>query len=94
MNRLSLAHLAIAAIVFSFVLAPTPSLAQQKVRLGLSSISATNGSVWVAEEKNLFKKHGVDVEVVERAGFFKVNGIDVFQHAADRNRVRRVVRAV
>ncbi len=38
--------------------------AQDRVRLGLSSISATSGSIWVAEEKGLFKKHGVNVEVI------------------------------
>ena len=41
-----------------------PVLAQDKVRIGLSSISATSGSIWVAEEKNLFKKHGIDAEVI------------------------------
>lgn len=38
--------------------------AQDKIRLGLSSISATSGSIWVAEEKGLFKKHGASVEVI------------------------------
>ena len=40
------------------------SPAQERIRVGLSSISATSGSIWVAEEKRLFKKHGVDVEVI------------------------------
>jgi NitT/TauT family transport system substrate-binding protein len=40
------------------------ALAQDKVRIGLSSISATSGSIWVAEEKGLFKKHGLDAEVI------------------------------
>ena len=38
--------------------------AQDRVRIGLSSISATSGSIWVAEEKGLFKKQGVNVEVI------------------------------
>jgi NitT/TauT family transport system substrate-binding protein len=38
--------------------------AQDKIRLGLSSVSATSGSIWVAEERGLFKKHGLDVEVI------------------------------
>ena len=38
--------------------------AQERIRLGLSSISATSGSIWVAEEKGLFKKQGVNVEVI------------------------------
>jgi len=39
-------------------------LGQDRIRLGLSSISATSGSIWVAEEKGLFKKHGANVEVI------------------------------
>lgn len=42
--------------------------AQDKIRMGHSSIGATNGSIWVAEEKGLFKKHGVDVEVIFLGG--------------------------
>lgn len=38
--------------------------AQDKVRIGVSSISATSGSLWVAEEKGLFKKHGLEAEVI------------------------------
>src|SRR6185503_2091881 len=38
--------------------------AQDKVRIGLSSVSATSGSIWVAEEKGLFKKHHIDAEVI------------------------------
>lgn len=37
---------------------------QDKVRIGVSSISATSGSLWVAEEKGLFKKHGLEAEVI------------------------------
>jgi len=54
----------IAQLVFCF-LVPNPRVnAQEKIRLGHSSIGATNGSFWVADEKGLFKKHGVDVEVI------------------------------
>ena len=35
-----------------------------KIRVGLSSISATSGSIWVAEEKGLFRKHDIDAEVI------------------------------
>jgi len=57
----------------AFVLMPplffaAPLSAQDKIRLGLSSVSATSGSVWVAEEKGLFKKQGVDVEVIVIGG--------------------------
>lgn len=46
------------------LLSPFLSAAQERIRVGLSSVSATNGSVWVAEEKGLFKKHGIDAEVI------------------------------
>ncbi|HEY7220622.1 MAG TPA: ABC transporter substrate-binding protein [Candidatus Binatia bacterium] len=42
--------------------------AQNTVRIGLSSVSATSGSIWVAEEKGLFKKQGVNVEVIVIGG--------------------------
>lgn len=47
---------------------PPPARAQERVRVGLSSVSATNGSVWVAEEKGLFKKYGIDAEVIVIGG--------------------------
>ena len=50
------------AVVSYFV--DSTGVAQEKLRLGLSSIGATNGSIWAAEEKGLFRKHGVDVEVI------------------------------
>ena len=50
--------------VLSLFLWPRSLPAQEKIRVGLSSISATNGSIWVAEEKGLFKKYGVDTEVI------------------------------
>ena len=34
----------------------------------MSSVSATNGSIWVAEDKGLFRKHGIDVEVIVVGG--------------------------
>jgi len=46
------------------LLRPVSSLAQDRVRIGLSSISATSGAIWVAEEKGLFKKQGLDAEVI------------------------------
>ena len=54
--------------VLSLFLWPRSLPAQEKIRVGLSSISATNGSVWVAEEKGLFKKYGVDTEVIVIGG--------------------------
>jgi len=43
------------------VAAPIVS-AQDKVRMGLSSVSGLHSAVWVAETKGLFRKHGIDAE--------------------------------
>ena len=51
-------------LALSVILSSPQAIAQEKLRLGLSSIGATNGSIWAAEEKGLFRKHGVDVEVI------------------------------
>jgi NitT/TauT family transport system substrate-binding protein len=59
-----LKHAISLAVVAAALVAYRCAGAQDKVRIGLSSISATSGSIWVAEEKGLFKKHGVSVEVI------------------------------
>src|SRR6266404_8659519 len=41
-----------------------PATAQDKVRMGLSSVSGLHSAVWVAEQKGLFRKHGIDAEVI------------------------------
>jgi NitT/TauT family transport system substrate-binding protein len=56
------------AILMISLLFAAPVSAQDKVRVGLSSVSATNGSIWVAEDKGLFRKHGIDVEVIVVGG--------------------------
>ena len=38
--------------------------AQDKIRMGLSSVSALHSAVWVAEQKGLFRKYGIDPEVI------------------------------
>ena len=68
MNRASLFQVIGAALVFFLLVSAVSSSAQEKLRIGLSSVSATNGSVWVAEERGLFKKYGVDVEVIVIGG--------------------------
>src|SRR6185436_1140207 len=37
---------------------------QDKIRVGLSSVSALHGGLWVAQEKGLLRKHGIDAEVI------------------------------
>jgi NitT/TauT family transport system substrate-binding protein len=38
--------------------------AQEKIRVGLSSVSALHSAMWVAEQKGLFRKHGVETEII------------------------------
>jgi NitT/TauT family transport system substrate-binding protein len=56
------------AMLMISLLFAAPLTAQEKLRVGLSSVSATNGSIWLAEDKGLFRKHGVDVEVIVVGG--------------------------
>jgi len=44
------------------------TLAADKVIIGFSSLSAVHGATWVAEEKGLFKKHGLDPQIVIMPG--------------------------
>lgn len=53
-----------AATLFVVALIWAPLFAQEKMRMGLSSVSALHSAVWIAEQKGLFRKHGVDVEVI------------------------------
>ena len=41
-----------------------PVLGIDRVTVGLSALSPTNWAVWVAEEKGLFKKYGIESQVV------------------------------
>jgi ABC-type nitrate/sulfonate/bicarbonate transport system substrate-binding protein len=43
------------------------SWAQNKVRLNWGAISGVMSSIWVAQEEGLFKKHGLDVELIHIA---------------------------
>jgi ABC-type nitrate/sulfonate/bicarbonate transport system substrate-binding protein len=42
--------------------APPRAIAQDKMRMGLSSVSALHSAMWIAEQKGLFHKHGIDAE--------------------------------
>jgi ABC-type nitrate/sulfonate/bicarbonate transport system substrate-binding protein len=52
------------AITIGFLSATAPLQAADKLRVGLSSVSATSGSIWDAEEYGIFKKYGLDTEVI------------------------------
>jgi len=55
------------ALVWLGILA-CPVLAQDKIRVGLSSVSALHGALWVAEQKGILRKHGIDAEVIVVGG--------------------------
>ncbi|HEY1372713.1 MAG TPA: ABC transporter substrate-binding protein [Candidatus Binatia bacterium] len=59
---------AIAVILAAAILAAAPAWPQEKIRLGLSSVSAIHSAVWVAEQKGLFRKHGLDPEIIVIGG--------------------------
>ena len=67
MNRILFYH-SLWVFLWPILFSPISSDAQDKLRVGLSSVSATSGSIWVAEEKGLFKKHGIDAEVIVIGG--------------------------
>ena len=56
--------LGLLSIALSFFLFPPPLSALERVRIGLSAFSPTNGAVWVAEDRAIFKKHGIEAEVI------------------------------
>lgn len=59
---------AITVILSATILAAATASPQEKVRLGLSSVSALHSAVWVSAEKGLFFRHGLDVEVIVVGG--------------------------
>lgn len=55
-------------MVISLLFFPSRLPALDKIRVGLSALAPTNGAVWVSEEKGLFKKYGIEVEVIVIGG--------------------------
>jgi NitT/TauT family transport system substrate-binding protein len=57
-------------ILVAFFLASLPcsSRAADKVRIGFAAISIANGPVWIAEERNIFKKYEIEPEVIVVGG--------------------------
>jgi NitT/TauT family transport system substrate-binding protein len=53
-----------AIVLFGLFVAAPNGVAQDKMRLGLSSVSALHSAVWIAEQKGLFRKHGIEAEVI------------------------------
>ena len=40
------------------------AIAQDKMSIGLSSVSALHSAMWIAEQKGFYRKHGIDAEVI------------------------------
>ena len=57
-------RLGILILFSSIVTVAASARAQDKIRMGLSSVSALHSAVWVAEQKGLFRKHGVEAEII------------------------------
>jgi NitT/TauT family transport system substrate-binding protein len=57
-------RLGILILVSSIVTVGASVRAQDKIRMGLSSVSALHSAVWVAEQKGLFRKYGIEAEVI------------------------------
>lgn len=56
-------RISLAVLSFTFLYG-THAFSQDKMRMGLSSVSALHSAVWVAEQKGLFRKHGLDTEII------------------------------
>lgn len=60
-------RLRIGIFALFFLAVASPANAQQKVRLNWGAISGVMSSIWVAQDEGLFKKHGLDVELIHIA---------------------------
>ncbi len=52
------------ALLLGACLYPSTVFAADRLRIGLSSFTPINAALWIAEEKGLFKKHGIESEVI------------------------------
>lgn len=57
----------IIAVLLCSLATASSAIAQQKVRLNWGAISGVMSGVWVAQEEGLFKKHGLDLELIHIA---------------------------
>lgn len=60
--------MAFGALLLALSVEPRALFGLDRVRVGLSSLSATSGSLWVAEERGLYKKHGINPELIVIGG--------------------------
>ncbi len=54
----------LALALFVIALYDGTATAQEKIRIGLSSVSALHSAMWVAEQKGFYRKHGVETEII------------------------------
>ena len=52
------------AVLLCALVYNAPAFGQDKIRMGLSSVSALHSAVWVAEQKGFFRKQGLETEVI------------------------------
>src|ERR1051325_7725016 len=55
-------------ILFATWFLPSPVNAQDRIRMGLSSVSALHSAAWVAADKGFFRKQGLDAEIIVVGG--------------------------
>lgn len=51
-------------VLIGLALTGASAQAQDKIRMGLSSVSGLHTATWVAQERGLFRKHNIDAEVI------------------------------
>jgi len=56
--------LLLAALLTRWTVAPVSAQPLQKIRIGYPSISSRQAQLWVAKDEGLFKKYGLDVELI------------------------------
>ena len=68
LGRKTLAVILVAILAYGNVLGVCEGAALEKIVVSYGSISGTQAPVWVAKEKGLFEKHGLDASLVYISG--------------------------
>jgi len=83
-------HLAWVMGLLGVIIAAPRAIAQDKMSIGLSSVSALHSAMWVAEQKGFYRKHGIDAEVIVTGqggvagiGALLANDIQIVSSAGD-----------
>lgn len=61
-------RVSVRALLLLAALLPAPIWGQTKIRIAYSALNANNAPFWIAQEKGMFKKNGLDVELIYVAG--------------------------